>query len=78
MSEEEILNYVRLTKVWDTFRDMEARISGEAKPKIIDLLNKTVYEKIGEIIDTLPKKSKGPNKGELKRKTIKVEDLEKL
>lgn len=78
MSDEEILDYVRLTKVWETFKTKEVRISSEAKPKIIDILNKHVFELIGKIADTLPKISKGPNKGNLKRKTIKIEDLENL
>ncbi|MHA1270009.1 MAG: hypothetical protein ACTSPY_09515 [Candidatus Helarchaeota archaeon] len=78
MSDEEILEYIRTTKVWESFRKKEVRISGEAKPKIIQIINKAVFDKINTIIDTLPKLSKGPNKGSLKRKTIKLEDLEGL
>ena len=75
---EEIHKYVRLTKVWDSFKEKGIRIAGDTKPLIIDLLNKYIFEKIGEISDTLPKISKGPNKGNMKRKTIKPEDLEGL
>ncbi|MHA1230289.1 MAG: hypothetical protein ACTSRP_04215 [Candidatus Helarchaeota archaeon] len=78
MSDENIIDYVRLTRVWDSFKAKEIRVSSEAKPKIIEILNKVVDKKIKEIIDKLPKYTKGANVGALKRKTIKLEDLEGL
>ncbi|MHA2011765.1 MAG: hypothetical protein ACTSWG_05335, partial [Candidatus Helarchaeota archaeon] len=71
-------DYIRISKIVSTFREKEIRISAEAKPKIVQILNKAVYEKINEIIDTLPKWSRGAKKGNIKRKTIRLEDLEKL
>jgi hypothetical protein len=41
----------------------------------MEKLNKAVQEKLDEFIDTLPRLSKGENKGEFKRKTIMPKDL---
>ncbi len=51
------------------------RIAGDAKPELMKKLNALISSKIEEIIDKLPKLTKGENKGEFKRKTIKIEDL---
>ena len=51
------------------------RVSGESKRTIIDTLNKAVEDGIDKIIEKLPRLSKGQSKGELKRKTIMLEDL---
>lgn len=67
--------YLQKSKVWAYFREKGVRISGEAKPKIIEILNQGVTIEIDVIIEKLPKFSKGQHKGEPKRKTIKVEDL---
>ena len=69
------LEGVRPTKVWAYFKEKGIRVSGEAKPKIIELLNKAVAAELDKMIDGLPKFSKGAKKGEPKRKTIKIEDL---
>ncbi|NVM52590.1 MAG: hypothetical protein HWN66_02720 [Candidatus Helarchaeota archaeon] len=66
---------VRPTKVWAYFKEKGIRVSGEAKPKIMELLNQTLAGELDKIIDKLPKFSKGQKKGEIKRKTIKAEDL---
>lgn len=52
------------------------RISGEAKDKIMEFLDKAVEKGVKELIDKLPKKSKGPEKGGLKRITLQLEDLQ--
>ncbi len=67
--------YVQKSKVWAYFKEKGVRVSGEAKPKIIELLNQGISIEIEKIIEKLPKFSKGQNKGEPKRKTIKLEDL---
>ncbi len=67
--------YVRPTKVQAYFKEKGIRVSGDAKPKVIELLNNSVEAALNEVIDKLPKFSKGEHKGELKRKTIKPEDL---
>ncbi len=54
------------------------RISGEAKDKIMEYLDKAVEKGVKELIDKLPKKSKGPEKGELKRITLQLDDLQGL
>jgi len=69
------LEYVRPTKVWAYFKEKGVRVSGEAKPKIIEILNKSISSELDSIIDKLPKFTKGGHIGEPKRKTIKVEDL---
>ena len=72
-----VIEYVRPTKVWAYFKEKGIRISGEAKPKLLELLNHAVNSELDKTIDALPKFSKGQKKGELKRKTIKSEDLNK-
>ena len=66
---------VRPTKVWAYIKEKGIRVSADAKPKIIQMLNIEVAKEIDNIIDKLPKFSKGQKKGEIKRKTIKPEDL---
>ena len=70
-----VLEAVRPTKVWAYFKEQGIRISGDAKPKIIELLNKALENELSNVIDKLPKITKGQRKGEPKRKTIKLEDL---
>ena len=67
--------YVRPTKVWAYIKEKGIRVSGDAKPQIIKILNDAISAEIDAVIDKLPKYSKGENKGTLKRKTIKPEDL---
>ncbi len=69
------LEYVRPTKVWAYFKEKGIRISGDAKVKLLELLNNNITSELDTVIGKLPKISRGQNKGELKRKTIKVEDL---
>jgi len=68
-------DYIRPTKVWAYFKTKEIRISGDAKQKLIQILNNAVTAELDKAIDKLPKFSKGQKEGEPKRKTIKLEDL---
>ncbi|MHA1729763.1 MAG: hypothetical protein ACTSWY_13695 [Promethearchaeota archaeon] len=52
------------------------RISADAKDKIYKFLDSKVVEGVEELIAKLPRKSKGSNKGDLKRITILNEDFE--
>ncbi len=69
------LEYIRPTKVWAYFKEKGIRISGDAKTKLIEVLNTAITGELEKVIDKLPKYTKGQNTGELKRKTIKMEDL---
>lgn len=67
--------YVRSTKLWAFFKEKGIRVSGEAKPKIIETVNSAIETQLEGFIDKLPRYSKGEHKGEIKRKTIKLDDL---
>ncbi len=54
----------------------KVRISGEAKDKVMEYLDKAVEKGVKDLIEKLPKKSKGPEKGGLKRITLQLEDLQ--
>lgn len=70
--------YVRVSKVKDLFveEDKKIRISGDAKDLVHEYLDNAVAEAAKELINKLPRKSKGGHKGELKRITIQAEDFE--
>lgn len=51
------------------------RISGEAKPLLLEVLDKAVEEAMNKVIKNLPRITKGDNKGTLKRITIMKEDF---
>jgi len=70
-------DYIRPTKVWAYFKSKEIRVSGDAKPKLVQILNDAITAELEKVINKLPKFSKGQNIGEPKRKTIKLEDLGK-
>lgn len=57
------------------YQGQKIRISGDAKDKVMEYLDKAVEKGVLDLIDKLPKKSKGPQKGELKRITLQAEDL---
>jgi hypothetical protein len=67
--------YIRPTKVWAYFKEKGIRVSGDAKPKLIKILNDSLNVELDKVIDKLPKFSKGQKEGEPKRKTIQLEDL---
>ena len=60
------------------YEGQKIRISGDAKDKVMAYLDKMVEDGVKELIDKLPKKSKGAQKGELKRITLQAEDLGEL
>lgn len=55
--------------------EIKIRISANAKDKVMEYLDQKVAEGVQELIEKLPKKSKGDSKGELKRITILPEDF---
>ncbi|MHA1145053.1 MAG: hypothetical protein ACTSRW_09980 [Candidatus Helarchaeota archaeon] len=76
MAEQENENqFVRATYVRKALKREGLRLSSEAKDKFLEYLNQKVLEGIQEIKNKLPKFSKGPRKDQLKRSTIRLEDL---
>ena len=69
--------YIRVSKIKELFveGDTKIRISGEAKDKVHEYIDEAVAKAVKELIDKLPRKSKGSSKGELKRITIQVDDF---
>ncbi|MHA1820349.1 MAG: hypothetical protein ACTSU2_15045 [Promethearchaeota archaeon] len=69
--------YVRTSIVKSLFveGDTKIRISADAKDKVWEYLDKKVEEGVKELINKLPRKSKGEKKGELKRITISPDDF---
>lgn len=70
--------YIRVSKIKDLFVEGEQkiRISSDAKDLVHEYLDGKVEEGVKELIDKLPRKSKGKNKGELKRITLMPKDFE--
>jgi len=69
--------YIRVSKIKELFIEGETkiRISGEAKDKVHEFIDLAVGVAVKELIDKLPRKSKGASKGELKRITIQLDDF---
>ncbi|MHA1144330.1 MAG: hypothetical protein ACTSRW_06290 [Candidatus Helarchaeota archaeon] len=57
--------------------ETKLNVAGDAVEKIIEYLEGKLKAGIQEIVDSMPKKSKGDHAGELVRKTIKVADVRK-
>lgn len=72
------VKYVRVSKIRDLLSegDTKIRISGDAKDKVNEYLDQAVENAVKDLINRLPRKSKGNSKGELKRITIQAEDFE--
>ncbi|WP_457919052.1 hypothetical protein [Candidatus Lokiarchaeum ossiferum] len=70
--------YVRVSKIRDLLVEGETkiRVAGDAKEKVNEYLDKAIEAAVKELIDKLPRKSKGSSKGELKRITIQTQDFE--
>ena len=70
--------YIRTSKIRELFvlGDKKVRVSAEAIDKVNEFLDQAVIKGVQEIIDRIPKKTKGDNKGELKRITVIAEDFE--
>ncbi len=67
--------YVRPTYVHRAFTDEGLRVSKDARPKIMEMLNKQIKEDIEAIKSVIPTFVKGDHVGSKKRITIKPEDL---
>ncbi len=67
--------FVRPTYVHRAFNEAGLRVAKEARPLLMELLNKKIEEDIEKIKRQLPTFQKGEKKGERKRITIKPEDL---
>ena len=70
--------YIRISKIRELLIEGETkiRIAGDAKEKVAEFLDLAVGAAVKEIINKLPRKSKGSSKGELKRITIQAADFE--
>lgn len=56
--------------------EVKIRIAGNAKPMVYEYLDSAVEKAVQDLIDKLPKKQKGPQKGEFKRITLQKDDIE--
>ncbi len=76
-----VSKYVRISKIKEILKDGEGenvvsiRVSSDAKPKVAQYLDEAVEKAVKELINKIPRKSKGDAKGELKRITILPEDF---
>ena len=71
--------YIYKSRVKNGFVDESGnklRISGEAKEAFYKYIDEKVDEALKSLVDKLPRKQRGKHKGELKRITLKLEDLE--
>jgi len=70
--------FVRVSKIRDLLIEGETkiRVAGDAKDNVYEYLDKAVEAAVKELINKLPRKSKGQSKGELKRITIQKQDFE--
>ena len=70
--------YIRISKIRELLveGDVKIRVSGEAKEDLAKYLDEALAVAAKELIDKLPRKSKGKEKGQLKRITLKPEDFE--
>ncbi len=70
--------YIRVSKIRDLLIEGETkiRVAGDAKDNVYEYLDKAVEAAVKELINKLPRKSKGQSKGELKRITIQKQDFE--
>jgi formaldehyde-activating enzyme involved in methanogenesis len=70
--------YIRTSKIKDLMveGDTKIRISGDAKDKLAEYLDEAIAEAVKHLIEKLPRKTKGSEKGELKRITLQMTDFE--
>jgi hypothetical protein len=64
-----------LFKIQDGDNTVQVRIAGTAKNAVKKYLDNKIVEGVTELLDKLPRKSKGDMKGQLKRFTIRDTDL---
>jgi len=72
-----IAKYVRISKVKELFVEnaVKIRVSGDAKEDIAKYLDAAIEKAVKELINKLPRKSKGDKKGGLSRITIQHDDF---
>ena len=72
------VKYIRSSKIKELFvvKDQSIRISADAKDMVYEYLDNKVKEGVEEILNKLPRKTKGDSKGELKRITVFPSDFE--
>jgi len=72
------VKFIRSSKIKELFKvnKQNIRISAEAKDLVHKFLDEKVAEGVKEILDKLPRKTKGDSKGELKRITVFPSDFE--
>jgi neurofilament heavy polypeptide len=77
MSQKYVAKYVRTSIVKELLieGDTKIRIAGEAKEKVAEYLDQAVMKAVKELINKLPRKSKGDSKGELSRITLQLADF---
>ena len=68
-------DFIKPTIVKEVINDSGMRMSKEAKPLLMDILNETIKKDIDRIKQQLPTFQKGEKQGEKKRITIKPEDV---
>lgn len=68
-------DFVRPTFVQRALREEGLRVSKDARPKLMEILNKTIKEDIDRIKQQLPSFKSGEKEGMKKRVTIKPEDV---
>ena len=71
------VKYIRVSKIKELLveDDQKIRVAGDAKALVFEFLDNAVMAACKELINKLPRKSKGSNKGELKRITIQPQDF---
>ena len=67
--------FIKPTLVKQVINDSGMRVSKEARPMLMDILNETIKKDIDRIKQQLPTFQKGEKQGEKKRITIKPEDV---
>ncbi len=77
MSQRNVAKYVRTSIVKELLIEGETkiRVAGEAKEKVAEYLDQAVMKAVKELINKLPRKSKGDSKGELSRITLQLADF---
>ena len=69
--------YVRTTKVKELLQegDTKIRIAADAKNLVMRFFDAAVEQAAKDLIDKLPRKSKGANKGQFRRITLQENDF---
>ena len=68
-------DFIKPTLVKQVINDSGMRVSKEARPMLMDILNETIKKDIDRIKQQMPTFQKGEKQGEKKRITIKPEDV---